>query len=319
MPDTVPDEPLFAEPSGAESVAGRPVGRDSRPAGERNGPEPTPGTGEAVQARFVKLPLHVLARSDLSPAAKLVYAAIADRIGRNSEAWPGVRRLANDCGLSPATVVHATHRLEAVGLLTVDHVSGNPGGRTNRYRLRERSDIRTCQNPNVPESEHRTYQKTNTERSDFGTEPDPCNQTHVTRHKGKRRSAAPPQPDRLAHDAVKLWCDTYTESRGDKPDPPDGRAVGMLGRLVHGTAGGSLDVLRDRLRVAAGLDGRTPPWPFDRPGELTIANVAKHWDKLGDALKAGSDERGGRGGRGPTRAVPRLEERITVRDYPGTE
>jgi DNA-binding MarR family transcriptional regulator len=177
----MPDEPLFAEPSRAESVAGRPKGRDSRPAVERNGPEPTPGTAEVAPARFVKLPWHVLARSDLSPAAKLLYAAIMDRIGENGEAWPGVRRLASDCGLSPATVVAAIRRLETVGLLAVEHVSGNPGGRTNHYRLPERANIRTYQNPNVPDFEHRTYQKTNTERSVSGTEPDPCNQTHVTR------------------------------------------------------------------------------------------------------------------------------------------
>ena len=128
---------------------------------------------------FAKLPHNILSRTDLAPAAKLVFAIIADRIGDNGEAWPGLRKLATDCGISPATAAKATKCLEAVGLIAIVHTPGNPGGQTNRYRLGECSDSATYQKVNVPKSEQVTYQKVDSERSLFSTEPDPYNQTHT--------------------------------------------------------------------------------------------------------------------------------------------
>jgi hypothetical protein len=49
-----------------------------------------------------------------------------------------------------------------------------------------------------------------------------------------------------------------------------------------------IDAWRTRVRVAAGLDGRNPPWPFNQPGELTLENIMRHWPKLGDAQKGKS-------------------------------
>jgi DNA-binding Lrp family transcriptional regulator len=178
--------------------------------------ESTPSAGG-----WWKLPVHVAKRTDLSPAAKLVYAAILDRIGDNHECWPGIRRLANDCGLSPTTVVEAARKLEAVGLLTVDHVTGNPGGRTNRYRFPERSDVRTYQNPNVPESEHRTYQNPNGDVPETGTEPDPLNQKRE-REKARRRFTA---------EQVEVIYQAYPKKR-DRQD-----ALKAISKALHEIAG----------------------------------------------------------------------------------
>jgi hypothetical protein len=79
----------------------------------------------------------VLRRRDLSAAAKLLYATIVDRIGGNGAAWPGMRRLAADCGVPPSSVADAIVALERAGLIEVERVGAGvkPGGTTNRYRL----------------------------------------------------------------------------------------------------------------------------------------------------------------------------------------
>lgn len=97
---------------------------------------------------FLKLPIDIARRPDLSPAAKIVYAAIVDRIGSNGHAWPGVRRLALDTGTDKSTVERTVDALEAAGLLVVERVNGNPGGKTNTYRIPERpqnADVRKIQ------------------------------------------------------------------------------------------------------------------------------------------------------------------------------
>lgn len=80
--------------------------------------------------QFAKLPLDVLARRDLRPAAKLVYAAIADAIGGNGKAWPGYGRLGMLAGLPAGTVKRAVGELVAAGLL-VKTPRGR--GRSNVY------------------------------------------------------------------------------------------------------------------------------------------------------------------------------------------
>lgn len=128
-------------------------------------------------AQFVKMPVEILERTDLSPSAKLVYGALLDRIGGNGVAWPGVRKLAATCGLSPTTVQDSIRRLEASGLISVERSGGNPARASNRYRLCERSESGTCQKPCAPETEQCAHQKPNTVRSESGTDSDPGIQT----------------------------------------------------------------------------------------------------------------------------------------------
>jgi hypothetical protein len=151
----MPDEPLFAEPSRAESVAGRPKGRDSRPAVERNGPEPTPGTAEVAPARFVKLWRDVLVHRRLSSTAKIVHAVLVDRLGDNGTCWPGQRRIARDCGTTPKAVNRAVRELERAGLVEIEPgtLTGPRAGRTCSYRLRSRpADVPESNTLNVVES-----------------------------------------------------------------------------------------------------------------------------------------------------------------------
>ncbi len=83
---------------------------------------------------FLKIPLLVLSRRDLTSAAKLVYAVVVDRMGSKKVAWPGIRRIARDLGVSENAVLRATAKLEAVGLLAVVRSSS---GKVNTYRLPE--------------------------------------------------------------------------------------------------------------------------------------------------------------------------------------
>lgn len=93
--------------------------------------------------RFARLPLAVLARADLTPAAKLVFAAISNRVGANGSAWPGQRRIAADCGLSTKAANRAVRELEVAGLLEVTRppsLNGPRADRTCRYAIRTPSD-----------------------------------------------------------------------------------------------------------------------------------------------------------------------------------
>ena len=141
-------------------------------------------------ADFVQLPSELFSRPDLTPADKLVFMAIRDRIGQNGASWPGQRRLAEDCGLRKSTVADAVARLEHLGLIQVDHVEGNPSGKTNRYRVVNASASRTPAS-RTPASRDRTPASR--------TEPDQENQT---KKKEKKEGAAVPDPWTVAQEAM---------------------------------------------------------------------------------------------------------------------
>ena len=157
--------------------------------------------------RFAKLPLDVMQRSDLTPADKIVFAAIEDRIGENGVCWAGLRRLASDCGMSPSTVSGSVDRLEAAGLIAIERAGSNAKRQTNRYRsLRtkaertngertntERSDIGRTGDERSPDERERSDSER--ERSDFSTEPDPITRP-INQTKGRvRKSAAETDAD----------------------------------------------------------------------------------------------------------------------------
>lgn len=266
---------------------------------------------------FAQLPHEIMRRPGLSAGAKLVWAAVGDRQGRNADAWPSLSRLANDTALCRTAVIRAVRELEEAKMIVVER-SGN--GKVNRYRIAtgleslpaanrdggSRESLPRASSDSLPEPTHKNQ---------------PMNQPKVPAPQAagmlpglppetdepKRRSKATGERDTLTAAAVAVWCEVYREAAGGPADQPDGRAVGMLRRLVHKTTGNDLDGLRRRLRLAAGLDGRAAPFPFDRPGGLTVANVVKHWAALGDAIRrpaVGSNTR--------PRATPKLEEDIHV-------
>lgn len=86
---------------------------------------------------FVKMPVDILARKDLSLPGKIVFAAIVDCLWNKEECWPSIRALCRRVALTNKTVVRATRELEVVGLLVVDR----PGpGKLNVYSLPRSGD-----------------------------------------------------------------------------------------------------------------------------------------------------------------------------------
>ncbi len=143
---------------------------------------------------FYKLPKTLAARRDLSPIDKLIYAVIADRIGANDHCWPGVRRLAADVGCHRATVSQAVGRLEAAGLVTVEH---GCLGRTNRYRLVSGETAGSA----VPSGRHRRHGPAGMSEGPVAppgrARPESATQTRQTQektktHKTKRADASDP-------------------------------------------------------------------------------------------------------------------------------
>lgn len=82
--------------------------------------------------RYCKLPKAIARRRDLRASAKIVFATIMDRIGKNDDCWPGIATIAKDAGISHTAVLRSIKALESKGLVIVSR-SGN--GRSNHYRI----------------------------------------------------------------------------------------------------------------------------------------------------------------------------------------
>lgn len=93
-------------------------------------------------ARFVKLPVEVMARRDLSTSAKLVYAALSNHVryfeSLSKPCHVGIETLARECGIGRCTTLRAIESLDAAGLIIVSrdrNADGQPSGRPNTYTL----------------------------------------------------------------------------------------------------------------------------------------------------------------------------------------
>lgn len=96
--------------------------------------------------RYLSLPMTIMERTDLTPAAKLVWMALAGHVGRHGlAAWPSISRLAQRTGLSQPTVKRAVASLADVGLVEIERSPGE----SNHYRIRQ---------PEVPQSPTNQYQ-----------------------------------------------------------------------------------------------------------------------------------------------------------------
>ncbi len=85
-----------------------------------------------MTAQFLKLDAALLARADVSPAAKLVFAVVADHLNAEGVAWLGIRRIARLTGTDGKLVQRALRRLEESNLIVIER---RGSGRTNLYRL----------------------------------------------------------------------------------------------------------------------------------------------------------------------------------------
>jgi len=91
--------------------------------------------------KFYKLLSDIASRRDLTAGAKLVWAVVADHIGKNDSCWPGVRKIAADSGLSVSGVIKAVRQLESKALLQVDR---RGIGRSNHYYLGNESALQSA-------------------------------------------------------------------------------------------------------------------------------------------------------------------------------
>ena len=82
---------------------------------------------------YASIPLAVLARTDLTPAAKLAYAAMANHLRNgNTEVWPSVARLRAITALGRTAARAAVAQLTDAGLIAPERAPG----RVTRYRFR---------------------------------------------------------------------------------------------------------------------------------------------------------------------------------------
>ena len=90
-------------------------------------PSRHPHTGQ-----FLKLPVVLLARPDLTATAKLVLAYLIDRSGLKGVAWPSVRRIAGEIGVGERAVRRAVHQLTKSGDLSIEP---RLNGARNNYQI----------------------------------------------------------------------------------------------------------------------------------------------------------------------------------------
>jgi len=242
----------------------------------------TPPTADG----YVRVPTAILNRRDLTPADKLVFAVVADRIGENGRCWPGVRRLAADCGLGTGTAAAAVKRLEAAGLI---HREPGRGQGTTNYRLARSESERSESERSESERRARNLSAT---RSESERNLSQVNLSPVT--KPKRRAA--PKADHwelveqaMTADTLKTdrfraawaeWCQYRRESRKPLTAATIKRQVRDLEALGHDEALASIE-----------------------------QSIRHGWA----GLFAPRSERGGTDRRPPPRGTPKLTEGIKVR------
>jgi len=188
--------------------------------------------------KFIQIPIDILGREDLTPADKLVFGMIADHMGQNSVAWPGLRLIAKNCGLDLSTAMRATKRLEVAGLLNVERVEGNPSGRTNRYRLSPASSKgERSQKDDVGILTGERSQKDDCDVGILTTQPYPLNQTQGTIptlpvKKVRSKSTWGPVVSELTAYFVAAWQKRNPRSRYPHHGSADTEAIKALYRAV---------------------------------------------------------------------------------------
>lgn len=81
---------------------------------------------------FAKMPLWLAALSELKGTDKVVWCVLNDAVGRNADAWPGIRAIARRCGIGSSTAQRCVNALEFSKLVAVAR-SGSLSGLSNRY------------------------------------------------------------------------------------------------------------------------------------------------------------------------------------------
>lgn len=242
---------------------------------------------------FAKIPHEILRRADLSASAKIVFAAIADRVGQNVDCWPGVTQIAADCGLDRTTVMLAVARLESIGALIVERPPGNPSQRPNRYRIGR--DFRPVENSD--RSDFPTD-----DRSDFPTrpvgisdpnqtkEPDQVNQTKK-KARGSRRDAFDPvafAQQRIVGTPLdtaafrEAWADWVKDRRDRRKSLTPQAAERQLARLLEWGEAAAVSAIENS--IANGWQGLFPP-DAPRRNETKIGANGRHAPLPGERIE----------------------------------
>ena len=194
---------------------------------------------------FFKLSRDVTRRADLSPACKLIYALLADRLAlakrTGGACRAGIRRLAEDSGLDLGTVGTCIARLKRANLLTVKCLGS---GRPNIYSLTPQS---AWKNP-APEKPQRLKKPSasagkkpaqaqgffeRTIEESLEEEKTPTGRAAPPRPPAKP-AIAKPEPRAELGELVAAWACGYKAKLGrTMPDGERGRAVGVLKTMLQ--------------------------------------------------------------------------------------
>ena len=201
---------------------------------------------------FIMVPKHIAARTDLPAGAKLAFAAIMDRMGRNKECWPGVRRLAQDIGCDKSTAQRAVDKLEEAGLVEVER---RDWPKTNRYRVRKMQTYAKC--GRTQDAEGRTQNADGDVRETRTEQDRPKKKTH----KGAQR-AGDEAGDALG--LAVLYRDLVLP--GDRTCTPAGRATRNAEKLLK-NHGATVEQLTAAVtNYAKALDAEDRPAGYRKAG-----------------------------------------------------
>lgn len=102
-----------------------------------------------VRGGFTQVPNFILKMSELSVGAKVVYAMFLHYAWNNESCFPGQDRLAEDIGMSRASVTNYVGELEEAGLVGITR---RGQGKTNLYNIKfvvKRRAIKRLRDPQM--------------------------------------------------------------------------------------------------------------------------------------------------------------------------
>ena len=192
---------------------------------------------------FVILPKWILFHEILKHTSILVYAYLAHRANTEHQAWPGIRTVARELGMSTRTVQNGIDELETVGAIRVDRKDG----RVNRYHVRV-DPVAVATTP-VAKSTTPTVVETTTKQ-----EP-PSNKNQLQEPTVAKRDE---------------WWDTINAILGQ----PSNSKTSLQGKLVarlkrENIPPGEIRIRAERLATHWGAKA------------LTLPALVEHWDWLG--------------------------------------
>ena len=93
---------------------------------------------------FVMIPLDIMARTDISSNAKMVYGVLAYRAGSKLIAWPSIPTISADAGTSGSSIRRGIRELVKTGIV-IKHQSA--GRNSNRYAIQpcQPEQVQPCQ------------------------------------------------------------------------------------------------------------------------------------------------------------------------------